>query len=250
MINHQNISMPTTPVFLDRCVVLVPVWQAEPVLVALVDGILAAGFGAVVVVNDGSDAAHGGVFKSLLLRPGVVVLAHAVNLGKGRALKTGFNHVLTAMPGMDAVVTADADGQHRVDDLVAVAQRLLSAPDAVVLGTRRFGKGVPLRNRFGNRITRAVFRFITGAHVADTQTGLRGFPRALLPQLLVLEGERYEYETAVLAHVCRRAVPVEVPIATVYIEGNRSSHFRPVRDSVRIYRLLARVRLSGVAARS
>jgi glycosyltransferase involved in cell wall biosynthesis len=241
MIDQRNISVPATSAPLNRCVALVPVWQPEPVLFALVDGILAAGFGAVVVVDDGSDVAHGGVFESLLRRPGVVLLAHAVNLGKGRALKTGFNHVLTAMPGMDAVVTADADGQHRVEDIVAVAQRLLSVPDAVVLGARRFGKGVPLRNRFGNRMTRAVFGLITGAHVGDTQTGLRGFPRALLPQLLALEGERYEYEMAVLAHVCRRTVPVEVPIATVYIEGNSSSHFRPVRDSVRIYSLLARL---------
>jgi glycosyltransferase involved in cell wall biosynthesis len=230
---------------LDRCAVLVPSWQPETRLLTLVDGLLAAGFGAIVLVNDGSAPQHEEIFTAALQRARVTVLTHAVNLGKGRALKTGFNHVLASLPAIDAVVTADADGQHRVADIVRVAQTLLAANGAVVLGmvvlgTRTFGAEVPLYSKLGNRLTRVLFGFMAGVRLGDTQTGLRGFPRAVLPELMVLDGERYEYEMTVLAHLCQRATPIEVPIETVYIDGNRSSHFDPLWDSMRIGFVLVR----------
>ncbi len=109
-----------------------------------------------------------------------------------------------------------------------------------MLGSRCFSGEVPLRNRFGNGLTRHIFAFITGTKIADTQTGLRAFPTEVLPELLALSGERYEYEMTVLAHVCRRRKPLEVPIETVYLDGNRSSHFDPLLDSIRIYFVLVR----------
>jgi glycosyltransferase involved in cell wall biosynthesis len=231
-------------VCLSRCAVLVPAWQPDSGLVMLVDALLNAGFGSVVVVDDGSGTCYFDIFEVLRPCSGVVVLTHAVNLGKGRALKTGFNHVLSAMPDVDAVVTADADGQHRVHDIAAVAMCLLSAEGEVVLGTREFGKEVPWRNWFGNRVTRFLFGLVAGVRVRDTQTGLRGFSREVLPELLVLGGERYEYEMSVLAYICKRTVPVELPIETLYLEGNRSSHFHPLWDSIRIYRVLMRLCMS------
>jgi glycosyltransferase involved in cell wall biosynthesis len=228
--------------------VLIPAWQPEEGLLMLVDDLLAAGFGAVVLVNDGSAPQHEDIFKAVLQRDRVTVLTHAVNLGKGRALKTGFNHILASMPAIDALVTADADGQHRVPDIVRVAQALLTVEGAAVLGTRTFGAEVPLRSKLGNRLTRVIFGFITGVRVGDTQTGLRGFPRATLPELMVLDGERYEYEMTVLAHLCQRAAPIEVPIETVYARGNRSSHFHPVWDSMRIYLVLMRFYVSAMIA--
>lgn len=244
----MNLQERESPVELARCAALVPAWQPEAPLGALVGQLLAAGVGAVVLVDDGSDAKHADIFYELSNRPRVTVLKHAVNLGKGRALKTGFNHILGSMPLVEAVVTADADGQHRAGDIIAVAERLLAAKGAVVLGTRRFGKDVPLRSKFGNQLTRVIFGFITGVRVGDTQTGLRGFSRRILPELMVLEGERYEYEMTVLAHVCQHAAPIEVPIETVYIDNNRSSHFDPVWDSMRIYFVLVRFYFSAVLA--
>jgi glycosyltransferase involved in cell wall biosynthesis len=233
---------------LQRCAALLPAWQPETSLLALVDGLLAAGFGSIVLVNDGSAPQHDDIFTQASQRGRVTVLTHAVNLGKGRALKTGFNHVLASMPAIEAVVTADADGQHRVADIVRVAQAVLAADGAVALGTRTFGAEVPLRSKFGNRLTRVIFGFITGVRVGDTQTGLRGLPRGLLPELMVLDGERYEYEMTVLAHLCQRAAPIELPIETVYIDGNHSSHFNPVWDSMRIYFVLVRFYFSAVLA--
>jgi glycosyltransferase involved in cell wall biosynthesis len=237
-----------SPPALDRMAVLIPAWRPGELLAGLAASLLACGFGTVIVVNDGSDATCAALFEELALLPRVRVLRHAVNLGKGRALKTGINHFLTELPEMDGLVTVDADGQHIAEDTVRVAQAMLIRHGEVVLGSRRFTGDVPLRSRLGNGLTRRIFAFVTGAKISDTQTGLRAFPRQLLPELVGLSGERYEYEMTVLAHVCRQRKPVEVPIETVYIDGNRSSHFDPVRDSMRIYFVLVRFFISALVA--
>jgi putative flippase GtrA len=178
----------------------------------------------------------------------VHVLRHSVNLGKGRALKTGFNYCLSELPDMKGIVTADADGQHTAADIIRVAEAV-RGEWRVVLGSRRFAKDVPWRSKLGNVVTRQIFSFVTGTKLMDTQTGLRAFPRALLPELMVLDGERYEYEMTVLAHVCRTgSKPLEVTIETVYVDGNKSSHFDPILDSMRIYFVLARFFLSSIVA--
>lgn len=230
--------------------VLIPAWKPAEELVELVGALRAAGLQRIVVVDDGSGAAYEPLFAAMAAQ-GVTVQRHAVNLGKGRALKTGFNHLLLLPEGIRAVITADADGQHTAPDILRVAEAALQAPEKVVLGVRAFGRGVPLRSQFGNVLTRKIFLLVTGTKLADTQTGLRAIPLTLLPGLLGLQGERYEYEMTVLAHLCsggRR--PIEVPIQTVYIENNRSSHFDPIRDSMRIYFVLARFYFSSLVAAS
>ena len=220
--------------------VLIPAREPEERLIALVQE-LAVGFGAVLVVDDGSSDACAAVFEAVARIDGVHMLRHAVSLGKGRALKTGINYFLNELPECTGLVTADADGQHTVADIVRVANGLQSANGRMVLGSRQFAKGVPLRSKFGNVLTRRIFRFATGTKLGDTQTGLRAFPRHLLPELLLLDGERYEYEMSVLAHICRDGKRlIEVPIEAIYIDGNKSSHFDPIRDSMCIYSVLLR----------
>jgi putative flippase GtrA len=210
-------------------------------LTPLVDELLEAGFGAVILVEDGAPAADRPGFDALAARERVYLARHAVNCGKGRALKTGLHVFLNSMPGFDGLITADADGQHTAADIARVAAELCAHPQRAVLGCRRFGAGAPLRSRLGNALTRMIFHFASGRNVGDTQTGLRGFPAALLPFLAALEGERYEYEMTVLAWLCRQGhAPLEVPIQTIYVENNRSSGFNPARDSMRIYFVLLR----------
>jgi glycosyltransferase involved in cell wall biosynthesis len=234
---------------LGELAVLVPAWLPEECAVPLIDSLAAAGFGALIVVDDGSGPESLPIFRAVAALPLVHLLRHAVNLGKGRALKTGINYVLDALPQISGLVTADADGQHTAADIIRVAEALSSADGGVVLGARAFARGVPLRSRLGNLLTRRIFGLVTGAWLLDTQTGLRAFPRSVLPTLMALEGERYEYEMTVLAHVCRNGrKPVEVPIETIYIDANRSSHFDPIRDSMRIYFVLARFYFSSIVA--
>jgi putative flippase GtrA len=166
----------------------------------------------------------------------VSVLRHSVNLGKGGALRTAFNHVLLNEPGAIGVVTADADGQHRPDDIVRVAEALNGHPQELILGARRFKSDVPARSRFGNQLTRFIFKLLLGQSLRDTQTGLRAIPTSFLPALMRLKGPGYEFELEMLVEASSRRVPVrEVDIATIYSDGNSSSHFNPLVDSIKIY---------------
>ena len=227
---------------LRQVAILIPAWQPSTLLLTLVQALLLRGFTRLLVVDDGSSAAAQSVFASLAEMPEVEVLRHATNLGKGRALKTAFKHLLHRWPHLSGVVTADADGQHTATDIQHVAETLLRHKIRPVLGSRSFELDVPLRSRLGNVVSRQVFGFVTGVDLRDTQTGLRGLPLTMLPELLALDGERYEYEMNVLAHLCRSGRrPVEVPIETIYVDNNRESHFNPLWDSVRIIVVLVRL---------
>ncbi|MDN3311558.1 bifunctional glycosyltransferase family 2/GtrA family protein [Microbacterium oryzae] len=201
-----------------------------------------------VVVDDGSGVGSAPVFASLEAA-GVTVLTHGVNRGKGSALRTLFRHARARHPGA-AVVTADADGQHAPDDIVRVAREVESRPDAIVLGVRAFdGDDVPLRSRFGNAVAARAFALVTGARIADTQTGLRGIPADALPWAVGLPGDRFEYEAVMLLRARRAGFALaQTPIATVYLDENRSSHFRPLRDSARVLAPLAAFLASSLLA--
>jgi glycosyltransferase involved in cell wall biosynthesis len=226
---------------LSNLAVLIPAWQPEAVLIELVQKLVVSGFSLVLVVDDGSSADSLEIFQQLESMSEVRLLRHAVNRGKGSSLKTGLKHVLTELPQIQGVITADADGQHLVADIVHVAETFSRSTHRVVLGTRIFAADVPLRSRFGNQLTRRLFALLTGVRLADTQTGLRALPRALIGDICMLSGERYEYEMCMLALLCRNGhQPVEVPIHTIYFDGNRGSHFHPLWDSIRIYIVLLR----------
>jgi len=112
-------------------------------------------FFKILIVDDGSDESHALVIQACLMDSRVRAVTHAINMGKGRALKTGFNEIFTAYPGLLGVVTCDADGQHRPKDVLALANALAIGPDRLILGCRTFQGPVPWRSRFGNSLTRA-----------------------------------------------------------------------------------------------
>lgn len=234
-------------------IVLIPAYEPGEPLVGFVRSIVAAGVArAVVVVDDGSGHDYTDVFARVadLGSPAVPceVIGHPANRGKGHALRVGVDHVLRHHPG-EVVVCADCDGQHAVDDLVAVAAAVDPTGRTIVLGARAFAGDVPLRSRFGNGVTRRVFRWSTGVTLQDTQTGLRGYPPGLLPWLLRIRGDRFEYELDVLLAARDAGVRlVEVPISTRYLDGNASSHFRPIRDSIRVYVPFLRFGASSLVA--
>ncbi|WP_372593835.1 glycosyltransferase [Actinotalea sp.] len=229
-------------------ITLIPAYEPDERLVSLVRAVRAARPDLpLVVVDDGSGPAHREVFDAAE-RAGAVVLTHPANLGKGRALRTGFDHVLRTYPGQ-GVVCADCDGQHTVDDILAVADRAEQTGADMVLGARQFTGQVPLRSRFGNTATRWAFRAATGVSVQDTQTGLRAYPATTLPWLLTIPGDRFEYELVALLRAAQEGMTLdELPIATVYLDENSSSHFRPVVDSARIYGPLLKFSASSLIA--
>ena len=225
----------------QRAVIVIPAHAPPAKLVELVQD-LSRDNRAVVIVNDGSSSQYREVFAQASAFPNVTVLSHAVNRGKGQALKTAFEHVLltTASDAVGAV-TADADGQHLAGDIRRIAERLedTARPAALILGSRAFQGEVPLRSRFGNLLTRKVFAMVIGRALIDTQTGLRGIPRSFLPELTELEANRYEFELEMLIRATRRMPIEELNIATVY-GAFAKSHFHPLRDSLLIYSVFLR----------
>ncbi|MGT2756760.1 glycosyltransferase [Streptococcus ovuberis] len=215
--------------------IIIPSYEPDEKLVKLVIALKTNPAHQILVVDDGSGPRYANLFATVA-ELGATVLTHEVNRGKGAALKTAFAYLKERANSDDVFVTADSDGQHLVEDIDRVGQAVKRSPHQIVLGARAFVGKVPARSRFGNKVTAGLFKLVTGQAISDTQTGLRGFSSQHLDWLLSLPGERFEYEFQMLLDSKKAGFTlVEVPIETIYIEENKSSHFRPIQDSVRIY---------------
>ena len=222
-------------------VILIPSLEPDERLPAYIRALSDKGFGYIVVVDDGSSEAFQPIFTELESIERTVVLHHPINQGKGTALKTGYRYISDCLPDVKGIITADADGQHTVKDCMRLAEKMSENTKAVYLGSRDFTlPDIPPKSRSGNRITSMVFRAFYGVWLPDTQTGLRAFSREKLPFMLSVSGERYEYEMKVLIACAVSKVPlIPVSIETIYENGkNEGTHFHPVRDSFRIYRVI------------
>ncbi|RAP75762.1 bifunctional glycosyltransferase family 2/GtrA family protein [Paenibacillus montanisoli] len=215
--------------------VLIPAYEPDHRLLSLIENLKKAESDMnIVIVDDGSGDAYRDIFNGAR-EAGCTVLTHPANLGKGRALKTGFLY-LSESGLSEGVVCADSDGQHLPSDIIRIVEAVAEHPNEIVLGSRHFTGTVPLRSRFGNNVTRLVYTFTTGRRIQDTQTGLRGFSASMLDWLCQIPGERFEYEMNMLLAAQKDGYRMhEVPIDTVYLENNKSSHFRPIADSLQVY---------------
>ncbi len=233
----------------QKVTVVLPSLNPDEKLRRVVAGLTREGFDDIIIVNDGSDEAHLPNFPFPDEFPNIEILTHEVNRGKGAALKTAFTHFLATRKNRVGVVTVDGDDQHHPADVLSCAEVLCAIPNNLILGVRDFSlPDVPARSRKGNRITSFVFRAFCGINISDTQTGLRALPTVHLPRMLEVEGDRFAYETNMLLELKRAHIKwTEVPIRTVYIEENQTSHFRPIVDSWRIYRLIFKFILSSCA---
>ena len=221
-------------------VILIPSLEPDDRLPAYLGQLRERGFERMVVVDDGSSEKTQHLFDQMAQMEGVTVLHHDVNHGKGVALKTGYAWIRDNLPDISGVITADADGQHTVEDCWRLAEALSEGKRALYLGSRDFNlPNVPARSRKGNKITSAVFWALYGQYLPDTQTGLRAFRREELSFMIDVSGERYEYEMNVLIACARASIPmIPLTIETVYENDNAGSHFHPVRDSIRIYKVI------------
>ncbi len=218
--------------------IIIPSYEPTEKLPLLVRALRVQLSNQIILVNDGSSCEFHHYFEEAASVPGVVLLEHPENAGKGRALKTAFSYCLEhQIPG---AVTADSDGQHLPEDIARCIDALAESPESLVMGVRDFQhEGVPFKSKFGNTLTCCVFRMLTGRCLSDTQTGLRGISSEFMKDLVETPGERFEYETKMLWEAKVKEIPYkEVSISTVYEDGNSGTHFRPVRDSFLIYKTL------------
>lgn len=229
-----------------KSVILIPALN-PPIqeFVQYINELICAGFDKIILVNDGSDKRYAKIFEELSNKEEISYLEHDKNFGKGRALKTGIKYFLDSYMNDKAVrgiITVDSDGQHLVKDVIKVSNALDNTTSPTLfLGTRDFDYDfVPFKSRFGNKITSILFAALNGKYLHDTQTGLRGISKDLLASgYLQLQGERFEYEINMLIYAVKKKQNIqEIPIETVYINANNETHFDPIKDSWKIYKVL------------
>lgn len=221
----------------DKIIIMIPALNPPNEFIYYIEELLKNNLENIIVINDGSDEKLNSIFKTIE-KKGVIVINHKNNLGKGRAIKDGLKYVEENMyDNYFGVITVDSDGQHLVKDVINVAETLKENQEALILGVRDFNtKNVPPKSKFGNKITSKCFKFLYGAKISDTQTGLRGIPKELYQQFINSRGERFEYETNMLIDcILKKTKIIEEPIETIYLNNNKETHFRPIRDSISIY---------------
>jgi len=230
--------------------VIIPSYEPDDRLITLLDEFREAGLTDVILVDDGSGEDYKAIFEMAKKEYGCIVLKHAVNQGKGRGLKTAFNYCLNEYPDMIGCITADSDGQHSVGCIKRCMAALEEHPDALILGVRDFSlDNVPWKSRMGNTITSYICKILEGVEVSDTQTGLRGISREFMKVCMNVEGERFEFETRMLIATKNTCEIVEVPIETIYdSKENHQSHFNPVKDSIRVYKVFEKSFAKVIAA--
>ncbi len=222
-------------------VILIPSLEPDDRLPAYIRRLKEGGFARIVVVDDGSSESYQAIFREIESVDDTTVLHHEVNKGKGIALKTGYKWILENLADqISGVITADADGQHTVEDCLMLAEKLEGGERALYLGSRDFNQeNIPPKSRFGNKMTSVVFKLLYGQYLPDTQTGLRAFRKEDLQFMIDVEGARFEYEMKVLIACSRARIPIiPVPIETIYENENEGTHFHPIRDSYRIYKVI------------
>jgi len=241
---------------MTRCAVLIPVYEPSEKFPELVRAIRREMSRneievPILIVNDGCSSAADPLFAQVADLADVTIVRHALNLGKGAALKTGINAILTRRPAIDVIVTADGDGQHTAADIARVMVRAMADPSRLYLGVRRFARGVPTRSKFGHKLTAVVTRLLTGLSVGDTQTGLRGIPRDLAEAALRIPLNGHDFELECLIQFGRvregNLAVSEVPIEAVCGDANRGSRFNPLLDSMRIYFVFLRYCAGSIA---
>lgn len=213
--------------------VLIPVYQAADTVGEVVERAARVTGLPVLVIDDGSSDGSGDRAEAA----GAKVLRHPCNHGKGAALQTGF--AFAEQQGARAVLTLDADLQHDPDEAPALVEAHRRAPEALVVGVRRFDPTImPGNRRFGNAFsTWWISRFAGRTH-QDTQSGFRVYPRRVYAGAR-WRTTRFDTETELLLRAAKMRVPlVEVPIRTIYSENRRPSHFHGFHDSMRILRLI------------
>ena len=216
-------------------ILVIPAFNPSVNLINLIDKLLNS-FVKIIIIDDGSISYESkDIFNKLEKLSKILILKHKVKLGKGKALKTGYEYCVNNIE-FDYLITADADGQHLDSDIIRVSNNTLIQKSDLIMGEREFDAKVPFRSRVGNVITAKIFSFLYALNLKDTQTGLRAYKKDIIKELILIKGNGYEYESNVLKWVAKSKKKISsIKISTVYIDDNSSSHFSPIKDSIKIY---------------
>lgn len=197
----------------------------------------------VLVVDDGSTDRTSEEAKAT----GVEVMRHDVNQGKGAAIKTGLR-ALSARDRIEYIIILDGDGQHLPEEIPRFLAEANRSGAAMLVGNRMSDlKTMPAVRRLTNQFMSAKISGVCGQEIPDTQCGFRMMRRHLASALCAAPSTRYDYETEMLAIVARQGCQIgAVPVSTIY--GDEKSKIHPVRDTLRFFKLLSRLKREGATA--
>nr|MBF0221823.1 glycosyltransferase family 2 protein [Desulfobulbaceae bacterium] len=225
---------------MNRVSVIIPAYQPGPELVKTVEGLRGKSDNLeIIVVNDGSAPLYNDMFNQVI-NYDVHLVTYLQNLGKGAALKKGFEYWQTHFSNAQVgVVTADADGQHHVDDILLLVKAMQNDSNSLHLGVRQLSaEVVPWRSQLGNWLSALIFQSVSKIQIIDTQTGLRGVGTKLLTHTKNCKATGYDFEMEMLLIAVKNNIPIrQHPIRTLYLAGNTSSHFKPIKDSCKVYKV-------------
>lgn len=229
---------------MSETLIIIPSLNPDEKILTVVKTLKLKGFTNFLIINDGSEEENNHYFNSLKQDYGCEIITNKKNNGKGNALKQGFNRAII-MVNVESVITVDDDNQHKADDVLNVKKHLKIGH--ITLGSRIFTKDVPFKSYIGNKISSILFKYITKSNISDTQTGLRGMYIEDLKKIIEIDGERFDYEMNVILNLNRLSLNiVEVPIKTVYIENNETSHFKVITDTLKICSVIFKFLLSSL----
>ncbi|GGP26734.1 glycosyltransferase family 2 protein [Silvimonas amylolytica] len=189
----------------------------------------------VILVDDGSDPLCAAVLDELAARPGITLTRHAQNQGKGAAVMTGMR--LAGELGYTHILQIDSDGQHEIADLPHILALAQAHPDAVIAAYPVYDESVPRSRLYGRYATHVLVWLDTlSLRIKDSMCGLRVYPLAPTLKLIgrAYIGRRMDFDTEILVRLDWAGVPVvNAPVRVSYpIDG--VSHYRMLRDNLRM----------------
>jgi UDP-N-acetylglucosamine---dolichyl-phosphate N-acetylglucosaminyltransferase len=194
--------------------IVLPAYNEEKIIQTVIREILASGYSQIIIVDDGS---RDKTYEMAQAIPGVLVLKHKLNRGKGAATKTGIEAAKKL--GSDIVVTMDSDGQHNPSDIVRLIEPIQKGHCDVVLGTRlKNPVGMPWYKILANHVGNAITWYFYGLWVSDSQSGFRAYSQRAT-ELINTKTDRYEYDSEVIREIYLYKLKYkEVPIEVRYTE--------------------------------
>jgi len=223
----QNIKKNKT-IDLKWCVII-PTYNNDQTLEKVISDILFISTD-IIVVNDGSNDKTISILKKFSKQ--INVISHKSNQGKGKSLRDAFSFAINT--GFEYAITIDSDGQHYPEDIKLFISKIDKFPNSIIVGARDMTQDIiPYKSSFGNKFSNFWFWIETGVSLSDTQTGFRLYPLNKMKGMRFYTN-RFEFEIEVMVRMAWKEIPLkEIPIRVKY-DNNRISHFRPLRDFMRI----------------
>jgi|TARA_Y100000741_G_scaffold336369_1_gene294917 glycosyltransferase involved in cell wall biosynthesis len=181
--------------------VIVPAFNEQNVIKDIINNLL-KNFSNVIVINDGSNDKTLEIINDLDIK----ILSHEINLGVGAAVQTGFDYV-SNIPDAKAVITFDADGQHLVDDAIAMAKEILICDEGIIFGTRfpKHSKNIPKVKRIVLKLIAKITDLVTGVTLSDAHNGLKAYKVSTIKEL-ELQFSSYSYESELITQVAKKKI--------------------------------------------